>query len=313
MSHLTVLSQRVDPNAPIEQQHAALYKTVSSLVNRWERMLQPLMPLGTVTTDLETLLCRVKAGEFYGTSVVTRGRLIDWELLEPALVQTIRDAKGEGPELAQLPMALLDDLSSERYFQEEDERANVSKLRLSAVQKRNGQPMFPGKWRKEPYSTRIYEKLVDYVMTPSIPEAEGASLRAQFDTPLDGFLGQAYNYDDHCLTEEWMVTFRDPKMEEVRDEDVIRTQVSSLLEILTTSVQDRVCNELQVLARQPIGLSVSREQTVWGIDCYTRRMLEIAIEDRVVPKELHRASVVCNFIDRIVLPAINSLGRRVQC
>ena len=58
---------------------------------------------------------------------------------------------------------------------------------------------------------------------------------------------------------------------------------SSLLDILTSQVQDRVNNETGVLSQPPVGLYSGklREAQVWGIDCYTRRMLEIAVEDRV--------------------------------
>lgn len=94
--------------------------------------------------------------------------------------------------------------------------------------------MFPGKWRKDPFPARTYQWLSEYRITSNIgtlgccccccahsclvsmsdevfvagPE-EGVRLQEQLHTPLDGFLGQAYNYDDHDLTEEWMVSFQD--------------------------------------------------------------------------------------------------------
>ena len=67
----------------------------------------------------------------------------------------------------------------------------------------------PGKWHKEAYVKRIYAELDDYTVTPFISDAEADAIKAQLVTPLDGFVGQAYNYDDHGLTEEWMVTFAD--------------------------------------------------------------------------------------------------------
>lgn len=91
--------------------------------------------------------------------------------------------------------------------------------------------MFPGKWRKDPFPPRTYQWLSEYRITSNIgtlgcccyarslvsmsdeafvtgPE-ERVRLQEQLHTPLDGFLGQAYNYDDHDLTEEWMVSFQD--------------------------------------------------------------------------------------------------------
>ena len=141
----------------------------------------------------------------------------------------------------------------------------------------------PGKWHKEAYVKRIYAELDDYTVTPFISDAEADAIKAQLVTPLDGFVGQAYNYDDHGLTEEWMVTFADGTSEAPSDEEVIRVQCSSLLDILTAQVQDIVCNETGVLAKEPVGLYSGKlkEAQVWGMDCYTRRMIEIAIEDRV--------------------------------
>lgn len=114
---------------------------------------------------------------------------------------------------------------------------------ISPAKTRNGQPVMPGAWRKKAYPPRKYSKLQDYVFTTSIPNKEGEVLRMQLDTPLDGFLGQAYNYDDHSLTEEWMLAFKDGTSHAPSDDDVIRTQLESLLEIMMVQVQDRVCSE----------------------------------------------------------------------
>ena len=83
---------------------------------------------------------------------------------------------------------------------EEDSRLRV-KENLRFMQMRNGQPVVSGKWRKEAYAPRTYDFLNDYAVTTTVSEVEGAALREQLITPLDGFLGQAYNYDDHGLTE----------------------------------------------------------------------------------------------------------------
>lgn len=172
-------------------------------------------------------------------------------------------------------------------------------------QKRNGLPIISGKWRKEPYATRAYEYLTDYAVTGNIGEEEGKQLRQQLVTPLNGFLGQAYNYDDHDLTEEWMVTFQDKSSKGPSEDDVIRTQLESLLEIMMAAVQDRVCTETGVLQRAPLKLGVDiKEVPVWGIDCYTRRMVEMAIEDRV-PFAQRDAKTIKRFIERALLPTIN--------
>ena len=94
--------------------------------------------------------------------------------------------------------------------------------------------MINGKWRKEPFPLREYERLYDYIPTDTVGKEESDRLVSLLNTPLQGFLGPAYNYDDQSLTEEWMVSFQDAssKKKAPTGDDVIRTQVDSLLEIL---------------------------------------------------------------------------------
>ena len=163
----------------------------------------------------------------------------------------------------------------------------------------------PGKWRKEPYSSRTYDFLTDYVVTHNISDEEGQQLKSQLNTPLEGFLGQAYNYDDHGLTEEWMVSFQDKAAKGPSDDEVIRTQLESLLEIMLYTVQDRVCTETGVLQRPYLELGKDvKEVPVWGMDCYTRRMVEMSIEDRV-PSERRTEGLIRTFVERRLLPTIN--------
>lgn len=136
--------------------------------------------------------------------------------------------------------------------------------------------------------------------------SEIEDLLQQLDTPLDGYLGQAYNYDDHGLTEEWMLSFRDKKTSGPSDEEIVRTQLSSLLEIMIAQVQDRVLTETKVLSKEPLQLGVDvKEIPVWGIDCYTRAMIELAIKDRV-PAELATGTAMKQFVELVLLPSINS-------
>lgn len=164
----------------------------------------------------------------------------------------------------------------------------------------------PGKWRKEAFSRRVYDRVSNYVVTNAISEEEGKELLKQLNTPLQGYVGQAYNFDDHGLTEEWMTTFRDKQTTKPSDDDVIRTHVVGLMEIMIAQIQDRVCNEAKVLDKPPLVLGQDiKEVPVWGIDCYTRKMIELAIEDNV---ETHLRSplTITSFIEKRLLPAINA-------
>jgi hypothetical protein len=48
-----------------------------------------------------------------------------------------------------------------------------------------------------------------------------------------------------------------------------------------------------------------KEVPVWGIDCFTRRMVEMAIEDRV-PSAQRSSLIIAAFIEKKLLPAINA-------
>lgn len=164
----------------------------------------------------------------------------------------------------------------------------------------------PGKWRKEPFSRRVYEPLQSYVVTNSIQNEEGSQLLEQLKTPLNGYLGQAYNYDDHDLTEEWMQNFQDKGSSKPSDDDVIRTQIVGLMDIVIAQVQDRICNREDVLSKAPLLLGKDlKEAPVWGVDCYTRRMIELSIEDHLPASSWTTFSVI-KFIEKTLLPAINA-------
>lgn len=169
---------------------------------------------------------------------------------------------------------------------------------------RNHQPVMTGKWRKDPFPARTRVQLTDYVPTDSISAEEGAALMEQLNTPLNGYLGQAYNYDDRGLTEEWMTSFRNGTTAASEDE-VTRTQLVSLMEIMLSKVQDRIYNEEKILEKPPIVLSKDVvEQPVWGVDSYTRRMVEICLEDGV-PQNQRSTLTIKDFIEHRLLPAIN--------
>ena len=74
---------------------------------------------------------------------------------------------------------------------------------------------------------------------------------------------------------------------------------------LQVAVQDRVCTQTGVLDKPALVLGKDvKEVPVWGIDCYTRRMVEMALEDRV-PVDRRDEEKIRKFIERRLLPTIN--------
>jgi hypothetical protein len=164
----------------------------------------------------------------------------------------------------------------------------------------------PGKWRREPFSRRKYQQLEEYQITSCVEPAEVQELQQLLVTPLNGFVGQAYNFNDHDLTEDWMCAFKDVGAGGPSESDIIRTQLESLLDLMVQQVQEKVCTLDGVLERPPVGLGKDlKEIPVWGIDCYTRRMIELSIADNVDPSK-RNPLWERHFIERMLLPAINA-------
>lgn len=174
-------------------------------------------------------------------------------------------------------------LEEEIRFEHDRERSGVVEALIAAKQQRykdnNGLAMIQGKWRKEAYGDREYIPLTDYVVTDTISEDAARVVQEQLCSSMpDGFAGPALNCGDQVETEEWMRKFSVNGVNIVDENSIIDWQVNSCMEHLIGAVEDRVCNDLGVLERGPIGLGPQlMEAPVWGIDCYTRRNIELIL------------------------------------
>lgn len=100
--------------------------------------------------------------------------------------------------------------------------------------------------------------------------------------------------------------------EEVKSGDqTLRILIRYCIDQIVEKVQNKVCNENQVLGVEAIGLGDRlKEVPVWGIDSHTRRMIELVIEDCFkTHKELiaikNPVEDAQEFIERALLPSIN--------
>ena len=165
---------------------------------------------------------------------------------------------------------------------------------LYRLDSRNYQPILQKTWSKTIPLLREYENLDEYVVSANVSGVDGDQVMRQLSTQLpNGFTHQPYDYDDMELTEQWMQSF---KMDDgkggaadaaggganvITRGDVENCVISSHLDMMIVKVIDRVFNELTKLSDPPWhskGFMVERQ--VFGLDCYTRRMAELAIEDR---------------------------------
>lgn len=259
----------------------------------------------TITNSASTVASN--PGNSSHDPVFVKPRVIKWASFEKDLFRILslrlRDSEFT------VPPKILEEIATEKKNHHNDVMSIIHNENIRRLQERNGEPAVKGnKWRKEPYPPRKYEQITNYVTTTTIPLEEGAECERSLETPLSGYLGQPYNYDDHVLSEEWMCAFQSNISSEVKvsDKQLIRAQIESHLDAMIGQVQDRVCNETGVLKKNFVELGPDiKECPVWGIDCYTRKMVELVLEDRV-PSHMYNSKQVKHFIERFLLPAINA-------
>lgn len=197
----------------------------------------------------------------------------------------------------------------------------------------NDEPCVQGEWRDEAYPLRVYKKyLHDYEPAEDLPEEAKQEVDKELATTLpDGYLGEAYSYDDHGISEQWMVELGaaaaegeegSQEQEDWKDLDqaTIESQVSARLENMLQQVVDRANNEKGTLLQpeKTVGHELS-EIPVWGMDCFTRRNIEIALEEapsvpsssgveQVWPLSTWGPKERTRWLEHVLLPAINQSG-----
>lgn len=113
-----------------------------------------------------------------------------------------------------------------------------------------------------------------------------------------------------------MCRFRDKGGNTFANEDTVaRLVVESTVDHMVNTVQHRAYNEEGVVQRDPIDLGPQlKEVLVWGMDCYTRRMIELIVNDTcghlypAAPGSECSGAVLAAqyFIEKILLPCMNT-------
>ena len=298
---------------------AWLTKEVSKVVHRIERIYVPAHSIeeNPVIYQLRKLNGYVNEGKYFLNTTELEMfeqrspkppdylfRKVDWELFENDLKFLL--AGNESQDFL-LPREVQEQIYVEKTIQQEKISKALKKLMQDKFKLRNLEPCLNGKWRKVAFPPRKYEMLdKGYAITGNIPAEEAAELEEQLVTPLNGYLGPAYNFDDNDLTQQWMVSFKDDSSAGASEDDVIRTQLESILDVMIDKVKDTVCNANKVLDYPPLSFSKDvKEVPVWGIDSYTRRNVELCIED-FIDKEKVSAKQIVYFIEKRLLPKINA-------
>ncbi len=214
--------------------------------------------------------------------------LIQWDVLRsdltsviaPALDGNIADHRNackntveEGERLLSIAREGLDRLEERAKLAVE---AEVFKYLLRSIHRSNEEPCVQGEWRTQSYPPRVYNHyLKDYEPAQDIPEHVRREVIQELNTSLpDGYLGEAYSYDDHGISEAWMQELGlmdgGELGEVVFDSETGRRQVQGRLYKMVQQVVDRVLNMSGALNQPPLALGTDLvEVPVWGIDCYT--------------------------------------------
>ncbi len=206
-------------------------------------------------------------------------------VLSPALDGNVVDPRNacknpaaEGERLLSIARESIDSLEERAKLAVQ---AEVFKSLLRSIRRSNEEPCVQGEWRTQSYPPRVYNQyLKDYQPAQDIPEHVCMEVISELDTTLsDGFLGEAYSYDDHGISEAWMQELGlmdgGELGEVVFDPETGRRQVQGRLYKMVQQVVDRVLNMSGALNQPPLTLGTDLvEVPVWGIDCYTHYNLQ---------------------------------------
>lgn len=312
----------------IEKNIETILKKIERLVHRLE-----LDSSITIESDFDNIIRKIKRGKYINdipnfirsnnnimisnsklgknknsnsnTLIIRKLVTIDWELL----ISDVLNCICMGIESYVIPNQVLNMIESERRSFKTQEELLIKNEKIRLLEDRNNEPILKGTWRKEAHPQRVYEHLNDYTITDTITNDEKTKINLS-TTLNDGYLGVPYNYDDHQLTQEWIANFKDKKGKQdvkASEDNIISIQIQKLVEGMVDKVYGNYCTESNVLKKGPIELGPRlKEVPVWGIDCYTRRMIELSIEDNVEPQTLYNAKDVKHFIERRLNCAINA-------
>jgi hypothetical protein len=164
---------------------------------------------------------------------------------------------------------------------QENERILLGKqARYARRMKRNQLAAMQGEWRQQPFELRDYEPLREYVPAEGLTEEQGEGVIGELETELEGLLSYTYSYEEKTHTADRERHWTELVASGVTEEEVIEAEVAAVMEDLTERVAWHNCPQEPAVregALQP-GHHVE-EIPVWGMDSYTRRNVELALED----------------------------------
>lgn len=170
---------------------------------------------------------------------------------------------------------------------------------------------FQGPWRQKPFALRDYTPIDQYYAVEGLSEGEGAAIMRELKTEQDGVLSYTYSYEDKDTKEKRKKQLARLQKAGVTEDAVIFADVTAVLDNLVEHVAWDNCPQEADLKAQG-GLRVPddlEEIPAWGLDSYTRRQVEMGLEDlKDEDRKCMSAHQRKHWIERVLAPAINCQG-----
>ncbi len=195
---------------------------------------------------------------------------------------------------------------------QDEERLHMGKLsRYARRLERNNLPAMQGEWRRKPYALRDYTPIEQYVPVEGLTKEEGEAVLDQLDTELEGLLSYTYSYEEKTNDSDRCRQQASLRQAGVAEGEVVEAEVQAVLEDLVERVAWVNCPQHPSVRDRALQIGNHLEEIpVWGMDSYSRRNVEMALEDMPVapgtrPLSNQERSM---WIERTLAPAINRQG-----
>jgi len=185
-------------------------------------------------------------------------------------------------------------------------RQQRQKDRLEMIREKNRQPCVQGKWHKLPYKKREYRMITAYEPSQELSEVEAHRVMRKLRTTMtrDEYVA-AVNKEDQEFQSlcDSGAPAKESGDSNAAAEAADAAKPSKEVLALEQTARDRSTVEWRRL-RLDKGDIIERD--TWGIDCYTRKNIELALG--LVPAPLTMSqSQATYFVENVFLPAVNAV------
>ena len=148
--------------------------------------------------------------------------------------------------------------------------------------------------------------VTSYTPVEGLTKEQGAAVLDELHTELEGILSYTYSYEEKTNTSDRESHWAELVAAGVTEDEVVQAEVAAVMDDLVERVAWHNCSQDSSVRSSAVQNGVHVEEIpVWGMDSYTRRNVELALEDlEGTMPEMQRNW----WIERILAPAINRQG-----